>query len=61
MRRLPTRRPASRRPKQSPAERLALQHFLYCPDLLYQGMDAGTLEGWAVLLSQVRTWSFWWD
>lgn len=38
---------------------LALEHFTYCSDCIYQGHD--TLSALAAVLMKSRYWYFWWD
>ncbi|BDM80994.1 DUF4253 domain-containing protein [Acaryochloris marina] len=38
---------------------LALEHYLYCPDIVDQGCE--TIEHLAALLMNGHAWSFWWD
>jgi Domain of unknown function (DUF4253) len=49
-------RPAATRHE---AERLACEHYAYCPAVVEQG--AGSLGALAAVLHHVRLWSFWWD
>ncbi|MET0399727.1 MAG: DUF4253 domain-containing protein [Longimicrobiaceae bacterium] len=41
------------------AERLAVEQFRYCSDIVHQG--TGTLRGLALALLGSDTWFFWWD
>ena len=41
------------------AERLAMEQYLYCPDIVEQG--TGTIAGLAQVLINEETWFFWWD
>ena len=49
------------RPPQTRDEALALarEHFAYCPDVVFQGVE--TLTALAAALHQHDTWYFWWD
>lgn len=38
---------------------LAREHYIYCPDIVDQGV--GSLEALAEALKESRTWYFWWD
>ena len=38
---------------------LALEHFLYCTDIVNQGY--GTVEALAAVLLKSKYWHFWWD
>lgn len=40
------------------AEELAMEHFLYCPDLVHRGV--GSLCGLAAMLLNSHVWRFWW-
>lgn len=44
---------------QQEARKLALEHFAYCSDIVYQGCDR--LEVLAANLLRNRIWYFWWD
>jgi hypothetical protein len=49
------------RPPSSPeeVERLAWEQFVYCTDIVHQGVN--TLANLAVALKGSRNWYFWWD
>src|SRR5205823_214172 len=49
------------RPPKSRAEamELANQHYVYCTDIVDQGVE--TLEALAATLLNAPTWYFWWD
>ena len=49
------------RPRQSRADALDLarEHYVYCADIVDQGV--GTLSAMAALLLGNERWSFWWD
>jgi hypothetical protein len=50
----------SRPPQQNKrALNLAIEHYLYCPDIVEQG--CGTVENLAAQLKGGNAWSFWWD
>jgi hypothetical protein len=38
---------------------LAKQHYIYCADIVHQGV--GTVEGLAAALLNASVWYFWWD
>lgn len=38
---------------------LAREQFLYCPDIVHQGVES--MEALAALLLDGKTWYFWWD
>ncbi|HLB78679.1 MAG TPA: DUF4253 domain-containing protein, partial [Candidatus Dormibacteraeota bacterium] len=38
---------------------LAAEHFVFCPDNIWQGTE--TLVAYAQTLQQSRIWTFWWD
>ena len=38
---------------------LAREQFIYCPDIVHQGVE--TVENLAATLRGSRTWYFWWD
>jgi hypothetical protein len=44
------------------AERVAAEHFAFCPDNIVQGLSGGTIRAYAAkdVLGQAE-WSFWWD
>lgn len=44
---------------QQECRKLALEHFAYCSDIVYQGV--GSLEALAAYLLRNRIWYFWWD
>jgi hypothetical protein len=43
------------------ALRLAVEHFEYCPDRVFQSTDEETLEALAAELLDAPVWYFWWD
>jgi len=49
------------RPPQSRADALDLarEHYVYCSDIIDQGL--GTYSGWAAPVLGNEWWSFWWD
>jgi hypothetical protein len=38
---------------------LAQEQFVYCPDIVHQGVES--LEALAAILLDGKTWYFWWD
>lgn len=40
------------------ARELAIEHFVYCPDVLHQGLE--TIGNLAAILLQGHLWYFWW-
>jgi hypothetical protein len=40
---------------------LAWEHFVYCPDRVYQCTRTGTLDELAAELLNAPVWYFWWD
>jgi hypothetical protein len=46
-------------PDRETALALAVEHFAFCPDNIWQG--AGTVVAYAETLRQSRIWTFWWD
>jgi hypothetical protein len=42
------------------ARAVALEHFAFCPDNIWQS-DTNTLDRYAETLIGVNTWTFWWD
>ena len=49
------------RPPQTRDEALALakQQFIYCNDIVHQGV--GSVEALAATILQANVWYFWWD
>jgi hypothetical protein len=41
------------------AEQLAREHFIYCPDIVFQGCE--TMSNLAATLMGGQVWYFWWD
>lgn len=43
------------------AVKLALEHYAWCPDVVDQGSEDGTVGTLADTLRQSTIWYFWWD
>lgn len=43
------------------AMELALEHYVFCPDVVDQGTEGGTVGTLADTLAQSSVWFFWWD
>jgi hypothetical protein len=46
---------------EAEAMTIAAEHFVFCPDNIWQGPPLHTLTSYAEQLFNAHTWSFWWD